>query len=48
MPSKAEKKKRAARTSSISEILAEKEALILASGHPFITALHSYFKIRYV
>jgi serine/threonine protein kinase len=41
---KAVKNKRAARTSSISAILAEEEALILASGHPFITALHSYFQ----
>ncbi|GFG36123.1 hypothetical protein Cfor_04768, partial [Coptotermes formosanus] len=41
---KALKKKRFTRFSSISSTIAEKEALILASEHPFITSLYSCFQ----
>jgi len=37
-------KKRSITSSNICEIMAEKEALILTSGHPFITTLYSCFQ----
>jgi serine/threonine protein kinase len=37
-------KKRGITSSNICEIMAEKEALMLTSGHPFITTLHSCFQ----
>jgi novel protein kinase C epsilon type len=37
-------KKRGITTSNIFEIMAEKETLILTSGHPFITTLYSCFQ----
>jgi novel protein kinase C epsilon type len=41
---KALKKKCVTRFASICATIAEKEALILASGHPFITSLYSCFQ----
>ena len=42
---KAIKKQRIARSEkAIAQAIAEKEALILTSGHPYITTLHSCFQ----
>jgi hypothetical protein len=37
-------KKRGITTSNFCEIMAEKKALMIISGHPFITTLYSYFQ----
>jgi serine/threonine protein kinase len=39
-------KKRNITSSNICEIIAEKEALVLTTGHPFITTLYSCFQIE--
>jgi classical protein kinase C len=41
---KSVKKKRFARLTSICQAKTEREAMILASGHPFIVTLHSCFQ----